>query len=288
MVNQAETPKRLTPEPETIRHLFAYSGNVCAFEGCTQPLIDSNGLYVGETCHIEAALPGGERFNPNMTNEQRRHRDNLILMCGRHHKVTNDIVAWPVERLKALKKAHEDQFDEAVRLITAAGFRDVTAGVDFALPKTLQRMNDVGKWGVSVEQAQEESLPEVLALIEGMRRLAPATRELLLIVVERAESYRDDLGLRTDELEQATGKDADELKPHIETMTKYRVAALDEDYDWDNPRWWVKTITLDSGWGFWREAKAFCEAEAIPLSTLILDLRFDVLDTGSIAPSISD
>ena len=261
---------------------------MCAFQGCTQPLIDSNGLYVGETCHIEAALPGGERFNPNMTNEERRHRDNLILMCGRHHKVTNDVDAWPVERLKALKKGHEDQFDEAVRLITAAGFRDVTAGVHVALPRTLQRMNDVGKWGVSVEQVREDSVPEVLALLEGMRKLAPATRELLLIIVERAESYRDDLGLPADELEQATGRDADELRPHIETMSKYRVAALDEDYDWENPRWWVRTISLDSGWGFWRDAKAFCEAEAIPLSTLILDLRFDVLDTGSIGQSISE
>jgi hypothetical protein len=73
-----EIVKRLKPQPDTIRHLLAHSGNVCAFEGCDHPLIDAHSNFVAELCHIEAADIGGERFNPNMTNEDRRKRENLI------------------------------------------------------------------------------------------------------------------------------------------------------------------------------------------------------------------
>jgi hypothetical protein len=51
-------------------------------------LVNHKAQWVGEVCHIEAALPGGERFNKAMTNEERRHRSNLLLMCHDHHVET--------------------------------------------------------------------------------------------------------------------------------------------------------------------------------------------------------
>jgi hypothetical protein len=53
---------------KTYREVFLKSGNVWAFPGCDALLMDEDGNFVGQICHIEAAEPGGERFNPAMTN----------------------------------------------------------------------------------------------------------------------------------------------------------------------------------------------------------------------------
>jgi hypothetical protein len=108
--NYKEIPKRLAPKPETIKQLLARSGNECAFIGCTNPIISDEGQLVGECCHIEAALPDGERYNENQTNEDRRAYDNLLFLCAEHHKVTNDVLEYPVARLKQIKADHEARF----------------------------------------------------------------------------------------------------------------------------------------------------------------------------------
>lgn len=100
---------RLTPTKDIVRALFARSGNQCAFPDCSHILINERNDFVGQICHIEAAQQGGERFNPNMSNEERRSYDNLILLCYAHHVETNHIEDFSVEKLKAIKKYHEDR-----------------------------------------------------------------------------------------------------------------------------------------------------------------------------------
>src|SRR4051812_22321330 len=106
----AEIPKRWAPTKSCLRQLFAHSGNRCAFDPCDHPLIDEFGNFVGEICHIKAALPAGERFDPDMTNEERRAPENLMLMCHRHHVVTDDVAKYDVEAMRELKARHEVQF----------------------------------------------------------------------------------------------------------------------------------------------------------------------------------
>ena len=100
---------RLAPTKDTIRNLFARSGNVCAFPGCTAQLINEKGKFIAQICHIEAAEVGGERFNSNMSDEQRRHSDNLILFCYPHNVETDDVAQYSVETLKKMKLEHESQ-----------------------------------------------------------------------------------------------------------------------------------------------------------------------------------
>lgn len=59
-----EEVKRLTPKPEVLRELFLKCGNVCAFPGCLHPIVDSNGIYVAQLCHIEAAAVGDLVLTP--------------------------------------------------------------------------------------------------------------------------------------------------------------------------------------------------------------------------------
>lgn len=105
-----ETPKRLEPVKNTLRLLCAFSGNLCAFPGCNHLVFNINGDLIAELCHIEAALPEGERFNPNMTNEDRRSFNNLMFMCHEHHVVTDDINKYTVQVLQQMKAQHESTF----------------------------------------------------------------------------------------------------------------------------------------------------------------------------------
>ncbi|MCX6236415.1 MAG: hypothetical protein NTY07_02470 [Bacteroidia bacterium] len=104
-----EAPKRLAPTIETLRALFAKSGNQCAFPDCTHSLVDDDNEFIGQVCHIEDAMYGA-RFNEKMSNEERRGYDNLILFCYRHHIKTNDVSKYPVEKLKEIKFQNEIKF----------------------------------------------------------------------------------------------------------------------------------------------------------------------------------
>lgn len=108
-----ETPKRLAPSKETLNLLFALSGNECAFPDCNHLLIDEENLFVAQVCHIEAAMPLGERYNEFSDNEARRSPDNLVLLCYPHHIKTNNISKYPTPVLRKLKADHETRFRNA-------------------------------------------------------------------------------------------------------------------------------------------------------------------------------
>jgi len=114
MESMSITVKRLKPERDTLRRLYLLSGNQCAFPECEHPIITEGGTYVGELCHICAALEGGERFDPTQTNEERRQFENLLLMCHDHHIVTNDVAMFPVERMHQIKADHELKFERGL------------------------------------------------------------------------------------------------------------------------------------------------------------------------------
>lgn len=104
--------KRLTPSKETIRNLLLRSGNECAFPNCHAVIFNDKNYLIGECCHIEAAMPGGERFNPNQTDEERRSYKNLLFLCHAHHIETNNVEIYSAEQLFKIKSDHEKRFSE--------------------------------------------------------------------------------------------------------------------------------------------------------------------------------
>jgi hypothetical protein len=287
---EIEIPKRLAPTLVTVRHLFAHSGNQCAFDPCDHPLIDEHGNFVAQLCHIEAALPEGERFNPDMTNEDRRQRENLLLMCHRHHVETDDVGRFPVEKMREIKQAHEAKFaavpapvsdaqlEEAVQAIVASSIVDRTNEVVLRLPQTFERFAQVS--GVADPHDREEQIQTALwirPLLEKLKRLPVDTRGVLLVIVDRGEDFQEDIGLPLHELEHATQTDIETLRLHVATLDRYGIAGLFEDWGEHQSLWWVVTNGYD-GWGFWRSVKEFCDATETPLEVLVMDLRFDLLD----------
>jgi hypothetical protein len=101
---------RLDPTQKTRIRLYALSGNRCAFPGCVVTFVSpEDETNISNICHIEAAEVGGERYNPNSNDEERRDFKNLILLCRNHHAVTNDVNVYTVDVLRKMKQEHEDK-----------------------------------------------------------------------------------------------------------------------------------------------------------------------------------
>ncbi len=95
----------------TLKKLFAYSKNQCAFPECSSPIIvfDEEDVIVGEICHIESKKPKGPRHNKNLSEEEVDDSSNLILLCKAHHKIIDkNVQKYTVNVLKNMKKEHED------------------------------------------------------------------------------------------------------------------------------------------------------------------------------------
>jgi ABC-3C protein len=94
----------------TKKRLFSLAYNTCSFPGCDVEFArDDREELLANICHIEAAEPGGERYNPNSNDEYRRSYENLILLCANHHIVTNDVEKYTVEVLKEMKRNHQEK-----------------------------------------------------------------------------------------------------------------------------------------------------------------------------------
>jgi len=96
------------PSKQTIKKLFALSGNLCAFPGCSLPMVENGGAVTGEICHIQAKSEGGPRFNTSFSERDRHAFKNLILLCSHHHKIIDaQPEIYTTEALIELKAIHE-------------------------------------------------------------------------------------------------------------------------------------------------------------------------------------
>jgi hypothetical protein len=99
----------MRPTQNTLKRLFAHSGNRCAFPCCVAPLTHNDTL-IGEVCHIKGDKPGASRYDPSQADRERQAYDNLIVLCPNHHTVVDDDeVAYTVDRLLRMKIEHEAQ-----------------------------------------------------------------------------------------------------------------------------------------------------------------------------------
>jgi hypothetical protein len=284
-----ELAERLPPRFSTLRDLFAHSGNRCAFRSCDRVLVNHKGQWVGEVCHIRAALPGGERFDGAMTNEERRHRDNLMLMCHDHHVETDDVNEFTVEVLLAVKAEHEAQFagelgsaeekvlERAVQDVISPSLEDYTDRVVLRLPQTLIGLYEhIGEGDMS-EEVRQGSIDMLVPTLERLRRLPVDTRAVFAILVDRVDTGRT-VTLPLHELEGAMRMTADELYPHVETLGRYDVAYMSEEDGFERPAYYALSANDVDGWEFWGDFRSYCQERALSPKKVINELTFDVLD----------
>lgn len=186
---------RLAPKTDTLRALFARSGNQCAFPGCTQPLVNEKHKFVGQVCHIEAAMPGGERYNSDSDDEHRRSYKNLLLLCYPHHIETNDVEEYSVERLIKIKNDHERLCEKSSFKIDEAEIYKLSAEME-KYWSDIERINKIdhifADSGLAVEVSGRATFFDV---INSARKAIEGIEYLLNTFHESDEALEQDLEL---------------------------------------------------------------------------------------------
>jgi hypothetical protein len=70
---------------------------------------DGSDSIIGEMAHIEGEKPNAARYNVSMTDKERQHYSNLILLCPTCHTIIdNDELTYTTINLKTIKTNHEN------------------------------------------------------------------------------------------------------------------------------------------------------------------------------------
>lgn len=294
-----EEVTRLKPSPATVRRLFAHSGNLCAFPDCENLMIDKNGDFIGQICHIEAAMPRGERFNHNMTNEDRREFRNLVLMCYEHHIKTNREDIYSVEKMKEIKANHERKYsDNIVEQKILDSLQDYTEiNSFFVKPNTLEHMFDViykadnDKYRRGIEEI-EEDVEAFNAAINAFLTLSLPSRKIFLIALRhshhplRSNNYINEEELFVDIREVANvmmKESYQSIKQNFDEIVAKGLMVYDEV---DLPGGWIEyrhiisnvTPSSDSGAYVWLKLKKYCLLTNKNIITFVEKLDFSELD----------
>lgn len=168
--------RRKNPVVRVLRALFARSGNQCAFPACHAPLVNAKNQFVGQVCHIEAASPGGARYNTRQTDEQRRDYQNLILLCYAHHIETNEETEYPVGVLKDFKHKHESKCGVSSYDVDENVLREIAEETEafWRMIDEKNRSEHVAPPDVAVEVDSNATFSDLAAscveTLEGLRR----------------------------------------------------------------------------------------------------------------------
>jgi hypothetical protein len=203
---------KASPDTHTTFQLFADSGGYCQKPGCTRPLfleLPANRIHIAEIAHIIAAADRGPRANSALTQEQRGHYDNLLLLCPTCHTIVDKAPdTYPDALVSQWKRDHKERLAQVFG-VTRCNSR-------FALRKTIAPILAANKtifdaYGPSLDHTYnpESDGPGIwrrkvlTSIIPNNRRLAAildANRELLgareLALLEDFRQHVDDLTAR--------------------------------------------------------------------------------------------
>ncbi|HGM7285274.1 TPA: hypothetical protein ACKP7V_001058 [Stenotrophomonas maltophilia] len=278
-----EKVERLPPKPSVLRKLYLMSGNRCCYPGCDHLMVDADGDFVGEVCHIEAAEAGGQRFNSDRTNEENRDISNLMLMCPNHHTKTNNVSLFPVSRLSEIKRKHEAKFLDIGQTI-ANSISDSTDDNVVVPAKNLQRFNRVLGYRLDTAELDEmvESLAKHAARLESVpelsRRFLGAIASRMYKMRETGAVYQQHGNYRISvtDVEQALSLGSRAIKEQCGLLENYGLGGLDDTGDHEMP--WVVSIRSVDGWPLWVDLVEFAIIEQIDFSRFWKDLDFSALD----------
>jgi hypothetical protein len=281
--NSGEVVERLAPKPSVLRELYLKSGNFCAFKDCNQVMVDHEGDFVGEVCHIEAAEAGGQRFNPDNTNEQNREISNLMLLCATHHKKTNNVRKFTVDVLRNMKAEHEGRFLNLEEKLGSM-FKDSTDSTISIPAQNLNRINRVLSFDCDNVQLSE-MIGELSDYIKKLENVPVQIREFLATIATRMYKMRNtgavsqSMGtymISTDDLETALCMSKSQLTRHCRQLEQYGLARIDETGDFEMPH--AVFIYRAGEWSLWMDLIEFSKRASIDLTEFWRDLDFSALD----------
>ena len=259
-----------------MRELYIKSGNECAYPVCHNVLVDEYGKFVGEVCHIEAAMPGGERFNPNMTNEDRRSFGNLMLMCHHHHVVTDDVCIYTVEKLKEMKRNHEMKYSGIIGQMMNS-ITDYGMSLEYTPCFNCKKISRILEWGITDEEKRENAA--VLDKhLQKLLDLPIETRQLLGIMVMRSYWNRYDCIVPIHEVERATGLKPENIIQNVEILERRGIISEIEVEEEKGIPSCILYPDFESSFPYWNAIREFVKKTGTPIERICCDLDFSVFD----------
>ncbi len=161
--------------PSTVRRLDTLSGNECAHPKCKKKLIAEDRIsIISKICHIAAASEEGPRFDRNMTDDERRGFDNLILLCDEHHVMIDNKENESEYSTPLLKKWKGDHEKKILELISS---KNLLSKHPLALNKVINaigsRMDDV----LDLPDTENAPSTETKILFNNVKRYESVIRE---------------------------------------------------------------------------------------------------------------
>ena len=120
----------------TIRTLWGKAAGRCEYEGCNKLLyqddVTSEDINRAFVAHIVAASPGGERGDEDQSAQLSDDIENLMLLCHEHHRLIDHERAEEhgVDRLRAMKKKHEDRIRTLTEIDSSMKSIPITYGAN--------------------------------------------------------------------------------------------------------------------------------------------------------------
>lgn len=266
---------RLPITPSTVKKLFAYSGNQCAMPDCTNTLVDVSGTMVGKMAHIIGAEELGPRFDPNLSNEQRRHFDNLFIVCGRHHDIIDDPAneaSYPPAELRKYKAAHEGRFKSAERQLIKQ-FSDSTQATQPTYPTHLKALAQTVGADEMIGSAEE--LEGLRDFVDDLKELPLTERQFCLKVAERMRRQKR-AKLLVNDVMSSFNLSEDALKAHLLILEQHCIGGWEEDFE--PGIYYVKLADRAPGLNPWLEILDFCDATGATAEEFVFDLNFGLYD----------
>ena len=105
---------------KVIDNVAKRAGYMCSWPECGKRTVGAGEeqatvVNIGVAAHINAAAPGGPRYDSQQTREQRASPENAIWLCQDHAKMMDaDPTAYPEQLVRDWKRTHEDRIRQSV------------------------------------------------------------------------------------------------------------------------------------------------------------------------------
>jgi hypothetical protein len=154
--------------------------------------------FVGQRVHIRGALRGSARYDPAMTDDERRNFANLVVMCKPHHQLidVNEPDLYPaglLRRWKAQREASPGEALERLREVTPSGLRRIVAdGLrdhDARLEQALGRLETSDREAASLMRSLLDELTEAYSRLRD--GIDPDTVDTLYLATRHLGEHLD-------------------------------------------------------------------------------------------------
>jgi hypothetical protein len=277
---------RVPPSAKVLRQLYVLSGNLCAKPQCNSVLVNANGTFVGEVCHIKAERPNGARYDKTLSEEQRRAAENLILLCSTCHTlVDSEPKKFTVGLLTKWKREREARFQEVgdtLRQSYIKNIRDEADYIDLSVPLTLNAFTGYLDEQNIIHNIDETTPKEIAEYVDQLKHVSMPDRLLIVTIIEKAiamgggREYEHGIAIHPDDLKTIIIDNSRLSDYRIgklgKTLERNHLGYLDAD---EEPSLSLKVPCSGLGWS---ELKEFLESSDRSLKDLLCDLKFGLLD----------